>query len=201
MENSAGPGAIIERGESPKPLLEDATENDVVTLLNPLSVTFIGRVGVTRPATVPFAKEEEIQRNYGIAMRNQDHTGRVHIQNNVEIKAGQTINLLGSEAKVIIRQIVREVLQRNGKKLLLADPFAQREVEEQIVMGRRSVTSLMGTEPVSIQEQARNAVQESNEKEFPGLTGDAGQGDSGETERTPTPQRRSPGRPKKPVTD
>lgn len=187
----AGPGAIEETTVAPKSVLDGASEYEYVTILNPLSVDFYAKVAITRPVNAPLEvrddgsggqmtlSESDIQRNYGLNLRNKDHVGRVNIINRVHIPAGKTINLLGNEAQVVCRQIVNEILQREGKKLMLADPHQRRLVEDRIVLSRRSVNDLMdGSGPMAVQEQLQGAVDGLNakqemitdEQEFPELT-------------------------------
>lgn len=187
---AAGPGVEIDQGSAPKPVLEGASEYEYVTILNPLSVDFWGKVAITRPVNAPInisddgsggqmtLNEADVRRNYGLNLRNKDHIGRVNVINRVCIPAGQTINVLGSEAQVIVRQLVTEILSREGKKLMLADPFQRHEVEQRVVLSRRSVNDLMdGSGPMAVQEQLRGAVDKLNVEEkmidepaFPDLT-------------------------------
>lgn len=182
----AGPGAHEEQGENPKPLLEGSSSHEYVTILNPLSVDFIGMVGVSGKADVPFRisspttatrSESDIARNYGLELKNPSHTGRANVTNRVRIPSGQTIHLTGNEAQVVVRQLVTEILAREGKKLHLADPTARREVEERVVLSRRSVDDLLGHGPVSVDAQLAQAVNDLNtpqehqiEPEFPTLS-------------------------------
>lgn len=190
QSNAAGPGAFEEQQIAPKPVLEGANEYEYVTILNPLTVDFWGKVAVTRPVNAPIQisddgsggqmtlSEEDVRRNYGLNLRNKDHMGRVNVINRVCIPAGKTINILGSEAQVIVRQLVTEILARENKRLMLADPFQRHQVEQRIVLSRRSVNDLMdGSGPLAVQEQLQGVVDKLNitqeklvdEPEFPDL--------------------------------
>jgi hypothetical protein len=181
--NAAGPGSVQENDVAPRPLLEGVSEYQVVTILNPLSVDFIGKVGQSKPVSLPFEvrkdgytnpltrTEEDVTRNYGLNLKNPDHQARIPISSNVHIPSGRTINLQGNEAKVIVTQLVNEILQREGKKLFLADPTTRVEVERRIVMSIRSLEDVLGTVQ-SVQTQINeglNKVNEQDEPEFPGL--------------------------------
>lgn len=219
--NVAGPGAVVEETISPKPLLDGASEYEYVEIKNPLTVDFVGLVGVTRPANTPMrigdptnpqgvtASEEELRRTYGLNLRNNDFTGRVNIQNKITIPAGKTLRILGNEAQVILRQLVNEVMSRTGQKKLLADAAARRRTEEQLVISRGSVSELMGSRPQTIQEQLTNAIKEPDD-DFPGIKEDpsgsgAGGGQSSSspsgvadtTAEDSVPAKRPPGRPRK----
>lgn len=180
---AAGPGAVEESQVDVKPLLDGASEYEYVEILNPLSVPFIAKFAVTRPVRgevriVASSKtsqitetEADIRRNYGLDLRNKDHTGKANIVNKVTIQPHTTIRVLGNEAQVIVNQLVTEILQREGKKLHLADPTQRNIIEREIVRRRADVESLMGRTPLSVQEQLEAAVhQPEQEVEFPDVT-------------------------------
>lgn len=187
----AGPGAQEDIQIAPKPLLEGASEYEYVTILNPLSVDFYAKVAITRPANVPFEvgkdasggqvtmNESDVMRNYGLNLKNKDHMARVNVINRVHVPAGKTLNLLGNEAQVVCRQLVTEIMQREGKRLMLADPHQRNLVEQRIVLSRRSVNDILGAGPMMVQEQLSGAVDKLNTvedakyndtTEFPDLT-------------------------------
>lgn len=184
----AGPGAVEPQGIQPDSLLTGASEYEYVTVLNPLSVDFYGKVGVSRPVNVPFqvhkdqysqtvtSNESDVIRNYGLSLKNKDHPAQVNITNRILIPAGKTINLLGNEAQVVVKQLVDEIMQREKNSLLLADMFHRREVEERVVIARRSVNDFLGTGVKTVESQLREAVNELNkeevkedEREFPSI--------------------------------
>jgi hypothetical protein len=209
--SAAGPGAIEDQGIAPKPLLEGATAYEVVTVFNPLPVDFYGMVGQDKPVNLPFeirkdnvtnpisTTEADVKRNYGLDLKNRDHSARLPITNKVLIRSGATLNLFGNEAQVVVRQLVNEIMQREGKRLLLADPYQRSLVENKIVRSRRSTTEAIGGVD-SVTDQMRKGVDKLNEQEneaFPELrasepaTGFAeGSGNGGDTVK------RGPGRPK-----
>lgn len=185
----AGPGAIEDAQIAPNPLLQGASVYEYITLRNPLPVEFVGKVAITMPVNAPVRigqdnsggqvtlSESDVLRNYGLTLKNKDHTGRVNIVNRVHIPAGKTINLLGNEAQVVCFQLVSEIMQRAGQRLMLADPHARNVVEQQVIVGRSSVNDILdGKGPIAVQEQLRGAVDDLNNKqvvtdesEFPDL--------------------------------
>lgn len=181
---AVGPGAIIESGEAPKPLLEGATEMQVVTVYNPLPVPFTGQVGQSKAVSMPFQirtdgttqvvsrTEDAVKMNYGLNLKNPDHQARLPIVNRITIESGKTLNILGNEAQVVVRQLVNEIMQREGKRLLLADAFARREVEQRVVRDIRGINEALDM-PQSVQSQLRDSIaklnEADNEQEFPGL--------------------------------
>lgn len=176
-----GPGAQQDAATDVKPLLEGASEYEYVTILNPLTDDFAIRVAQDVPVNMPMdirsgtattQSASDVRNNYGLDLKNPDFQGRKHIENNTVIKAGGTINLKGSEAQVAVRQLVNEILQREGNKRLMADPSLRREVEERIVSGRGSMQDIMDGALKSPRTQIDEAIKQSNEVEhepFPGL--------------------------------
>ncbi len=216
-----GPGAVQEQAVDVKPLLDGASEFEYITIFNPLPDDFAVRVAQDIPVNMPFEirkdssgntsgitnTEHDARQVYGLNLKNPDFTGRKHIYNDMIIKAGQTINLKGNEAQVAVRQLVNEILQRNGSKRLMADPHLRREIEEQIVKNRGSVQELMDKSLQTTRSQIDEAVNRSNEVQdeanLPGSGEEAGQEDQGAGIETNSPAgddqviRRPVGRPKK----
>lgn len=170
----AGPGAIEDTGEAPKPMLEGATDYEVVELHNPLAVDFTGIVGITRAVNVPFeirrdgvtsvstTTEGDVARTYGLSLKNPDHKAQGHIQQRVVIPSGKTIRLQGAQAQVIVRQLVNEIMAREGNQLLMADGFARNQVEQQVILRRTGINEIMDA-PLDVQTQLSNAVDKLNE--------------------------------------
>lgn len=167
-----GPGAVQEEQADIKPALEGASEYEYITILNPLTDDFAVRVAQDVPINMPVEiraktglvqNEGDVTRAYGLNLKNPDHQARKHITNDMVIRAGQTINLKGDQAQVAVRQLVNEILQREGKGRLLADPTLRREVEERIIKSRGSVQDLMDDRLRSPQTQINDAIKQSNE--------------------------------------
>jgi len=202
-----GPGAVREQPKIAASSLDGATGQEYVTILNPLSDDFAVMVGQSRPVNLPFQirkdgntdvtsnTEQDVQRAYGITLKNRDHTGVTHITNTTIILSGQTKNFLGNEAQVAVRQLVNEIMQREGNQKLLSDPYLRKEVEDRIIIKRGTVNELMlGDNPISQQQQVIDALNRSNEVaheevQFPGLgntkVGEANGDRGGETSHTP----------------
>lgn len=170
----AGPGAIVDEGIAPAPLLDNTSEAEYVDVLNPLTVDFVGQFGVTRPtqASVTIGSEsdgrrlseEDASRRYGVPrLSNPDRTGRAQIVNRVRIPSGQTMRLMGNEAQVIVRQLVNEIMAREGKKLQLADKFARNLVEQRIIIHRGYIQDIMAQKPVTVSQQLQDAIKQNQE--------------------------------------
>lgn len=212
-----GPGAEQRVAENPKATLDGASEYEYVTLLNPLTDDFAVRVAQDVPVNLPFNigkdatgrvsqvtnTEQDAKQVYGLNLKNPDFQGRKHIVNDVVIKAGQTINLKGNEAQVAVRQLVNEILQREGNKRMLADPHVRLEVEGRIIQKRGSIQELMDgnvqTPRTQIDEAINQSNEVNNEPEFPGLSQEDSptNGEATDTANIPDSPAKTVGRPKK----
>lgn len=211
----AGPGSVQTNLIAPKPLLEGANDSELITIFNPLSVDFVGLIGVDKTIDAPFQirktvgaegvsmTESDVRSNYGLTLKNKDHMSRMSITNKVIIPSGKTYNLQGSAAKVVVHQLVNEIMQREGNNLKLADPNARHEVEERVIISRGSISDLLGNAPQTIQQQINNAVDKANEaqddqEEFPGVgTEETSSTSTDSGGNTRTSQKRAVGRPAK----
>lgn len=163
---AAGPGVSEDNGEDPKPMLQGFTEYEWVNVHNPLSVDFVGMFGITKPApgaskfnaTQLVRTQEDIGRMYGLNLDNPSHQSTTKIFNRAVIRAGQTVRMLGNEAQIIVRQLVNEILQREGFKNQLANAHLRRNTEERVVRGTGSIRDFHSVVPV--QEQLQSAVQD-----------------------------------------
>jgi len=210
-----GPGAAQQIDTDVQPLLNGASEYEYVTLLNPLTDDFAIRVAQDIPVNMPFQigkdtsgkvetltnSESDAKQIYGLSLKNKDFKGRKHITNDTIIPAGQTINLRGNDAQVAIRQLTNEILQREGKTRLMADPSLRNEVENRIIIARGSIEDILaGRNLQTVNSQIDQALKESNEvpdeQPFGGLTQTPAAGNGSRTASEPQ-ERRSPGRPKK----
>lgn len=202
-----GPGSIQDQVVQDEETLQGAGELDYVTIHNPLTDDFAIKVGQTKPVDVPFqirtdgktsvtsVSEAEVTRTYGIGLKNPDFQGRTTFGNTSVIKSGQSINMRGDDAQVAVRQLVNELLQREGKSLFLADPKTRRDAEARIIVARGSINDLMSNSMQSVQSQTDEALAKSNEvhseQEFPGVTSDqpveASEGSGSTTPTQPKP--------------
>lgn len=187
MPTTIGPGAVsnVEVAEY-EPVLNTATRDELVEILNPMTVGFVARVGVTKQAMTPVrinnpqglsTKTEADLAAKGIpGFRNPDlGGGKVHITNDVPIPAGGTIKQPGDVAQVIVKQLITAVISLRGDKLKIADPAARRAVEQEVIVSRRPMSDLFGaTGPISVEDQLKAAVdaanQDSGEPIFPEVT-------------------------------
>lgn len=216
-----GPGSVPQAATDVRPLLDGASEYEYVEVLNPLTDDFAVQVAQDIAVNAPFNiskdisgktaqmtnTEQDVRQIYGLGLKNPEFPAKKHISNSVIIKSGQTLRLKGSEAQVAVRQIVNELMQREGNARLLSDPTLRREAEQRVIQGRGSIQELMGaTSFVSPQQQATEAINRSNEVqneptvEFPELERpieeNAVRSGSAGTDNSPS-EKRSPGRPKK----
>lgn len=212
-----GPGAQVTETVEPGSLLDGASEYEYVTVLNPLTDDFMVLVAQDIPVSIPFqirkdasgktsfltSDEKDARQIYGLNLKNPEHQAKKYIANKTVIPAGTTVNFRGNEAQVVVRQLVNELLQREGNKRLLADPNVRRQAEQRIIQHRGNIQELMDGQMITPQAQALNAVNRSNEvinEPFPGLkqaTGVPGTGGNYTPSSDNAPDKRAPGRPKK----
>ncbi len=181
-----GPGSIPEaRVAEFEPTLNNATRDELVEILNPMTIDFIARVGVTKQGNMPVrinnpqglsTKTEADLAAKGIpGFRNPDlGGGKVHIANDVRIPAGQTIKQPGDVAQIIVKQLITAVISIRGNKLSIADPKTREDVEREVIINRRPMSELFGLGgPVSVEDQMQQAVEaanKGNETIFPEVT-------------------------------
>lgn len=205
-----GPGAAPQQVDDIRPLLEGATENEYITILNPLTDDFAVRVAqdvpvnmptIIRSATALVQNEGDVVRNYGMNLKGKDFVGKKHIVNDTIIKAGQTINLKGNEAQVAVKQLVNEILQREGNTRLSMDPNLRNEIEQRIIIHRGNVqdlmTEMLQTPRNQIDEAIRKSNEANNEQRPIESTSQSPEGSSNSGTESSTQERRAPGRPRK----
>lgn len=184
-----GPGAIDNSIERTGGSLDGVEDSEIITVHNPLSDDFAVRVGQSKPVNVPFPihqdnsgrtssvthTDRDATQMYGLNLKNPDFQGKQHFSTTMIIKAGESLNMFGSEAQIAVRQLTNELMQREGNTKLLADPELRREAESRIILKRSSVDSLMNGTLTSPNQQVRDALNKSNEvrnevePEFPDL--------------------------------
>lgn len=213
-----GPGAQRDIPTDVRPLLEGASEFEFITVLNPLTDDFAVRVGQDVAANMPFnigqdisgktaqttLTERDAAQTYGLSLKNPDFVGKKHITIDTVILSGQTKRFKGNEAQVAVRQLVNEIMQREGNIKPMSDPEARREVEDRIIVSRGSIQDLMDAQMQTPRSQADEAIRKSNEVQdaqpFSGLNRESGTevGTTSEVGGTDIVQqeRRGPGRPK-----
>jgi len=166
-----------------KSILEGITEHDVVTVHNPLSDKFVGKVARSVVTRRPGNPQQHTGNSTADAFLNGIQSGIVqgghqsmaHVQQTIEFKAGQTLRLPGDVARVVVRQIVKEMMQRSKQKKLMADPHAFMECERRVVLNHESMLSNLSVETVEerLQRQlnemnpTHNIKAEENEQAFP----------------------------------
>lgn len=185
-----GPGSVQAVATNVKPMLEGASEFEFITIHNPLTEDFVGRVGMDVPVNMPYQAQDqdgivlgeaEMAKTYGVGLRNRDFTGRKHIVNDITIKAGGTVNLKGNEAQVIVKQLVDAIIQLEGRTKMMPDPEVRKAVEEKVILRRGNVQELMDTNYITPSQQATAAVNKSNEvNNEEALTAGVGQAVSGQ---------------------
>lgn len=208
MPKVVGPGSIRQDQIAPSPSLEGATEFEYVTILNPLTDDFQVMVAQDIPVNMPFQlrsptslvqSERDVTSQYGLQLKNPDHTAHKYIYNQTIIPAGKTMNFKGNEAQVVVKQLVNEILQREGQRRLMADPTLRKQVEDRIIVSRGTVQDILdkgfSTPSQQIDEAMSKLNEVSTDEPFPGLNqtieanapgiGTIGDSNSTQVERTP----------------
>jgi len=169
---SVGVGTISEDQTNPEATLNGASEYEYITLVNPLPFDFKGKVAQSRPVSAPIrivngrekGVDEASLRAAGLDLRNADHPSNAHVTNIIVIKSGQTINLRGDEAQVIARQLVNEVMGYENKTLQIGAPTYRKEVEDRVIIGRKSIDDLLGDSYRTKSELVDDALAQKNEE-------------------------------------
>lgn len=196
-----GPGSDLDEIVAPPSKLDGITEFDYVEVFNPLSGDYPAKVAVSKSTKVPFKvdapttgvqNESDIANKYGLSMRNADHPSLQHVAQKVVLKSGKITRLPGNEARVVVSQLVNEILQREGKRNALADPVQRRSVEDRVIQKVGSIQDFMDQAPQTVREQLNTALERADEQD---------QGVAAEVDTVGQSDRRGPGRPKKTETD
>lgn len=209
--NGVGPGAVTEADINIKPLLDSLPASKYVEILNPLSEAFFAKVSSSVPIEAPVRivtspdtptdtrTEGDLARNYGLSgFKNPDHQSLGHIAQTVKINPGSTIRLPAAEAKVVIRQLVNEVMAREKRQLFMADPTARNEVEQRLVIHIGDQNEFYGAPSIDVRKELNKDLEAVNEPEFPAATQEFTGEDSGSQPETGQPEHRSKrGRPPK----
>lgn len=118
-----------------KSILQNVNELDIIEVHNPLSEDFTGEVA---RSVVVASNSQVISEKYGIA-KNPLHQPQQHVVQKVVIKSGQTLRLPGDVAKVVVDQLVRKIMMKEGNTKLMADAHAFMEVERRVVINHSKV--------------------------------------------------------------
>lgn len=167
-----------------KLLLAKVTEYDVVEIHNPLTDDFVGKVARTYAHRKNDPVYAHAKQQYGIDLNNPQHTSKKHVQQTITIPSGKSLKLPGDVAKVIINQLVKEMMQREGFKRQMADPDARRTFEERVVVNKEKLdfSDDIETAEEKLDRQIRELneepekVEETDEEAFPGTREEADSG-------------------------
>lgn len=224
-----GPGLQQERTTVGHSAIEGYDDYRFVEIFNPLPGDFHARVGMTKQIPAKRAKvnigsgdeleqwsevttEKDVRREYGIDLRNKmQDNGKMHIRQDVVIRAGETKKFFGGEAQVIVMQMVTAIIQVEGGSI--ADSNLRETIEGRIIRSTGDIRQTMTSIPQSERDQLKVALDQMNdiatvetneastsgEIEFAELAG-ATSGDSGQgnqSQPAPDESRKRIGRPPK----
>lgn len=195
----------------PKSILEHIGEHDVVTVHNPMSDDFTWPVAtsvVARPNRsanqTGNSGADAFMSGLNSGIDAGGHVSMMHTSYPIEVKSGQTMRMPGDIAKVFVRHLVKEMMQRMGDKKRMADPHAVMEYERKVVLNHKSMLDNLSLETaeekVTRQLAELNAtdkveVEQESEQAFPEIGADTGAVAPGGEEPS-EPARRGPGRPR-----
>jgi hypothetical protein len=179
---AVGPGTLKQEDNAPRPMLEGMDEYYFADIHNPLSDDFVVQFASTMPTRSPVTivpsrqgekpwAEDELKNRAGVDLRNPHNPiqGRQHLISTRMIKSGETVRLLGLEAQKACKQIVDEIMQRDGQALMLGNLFARHAVEQQVVKNTGNVRDEY-SRPTNEPFPAANPVIEKTANEFPEVT-------------------------------
>lgn len=116
--------------EENKSLVDGFTEYDIVEVFNPLSVDFEATVA-TSVVNPNAGIDKTIER---IGLRSNSHPAMSHVQNTVVIPSGQSKKMPGHVARVVVTQLVNEIMQQQGAVKQMGDKALRIPYEEMVVM-------------------------------------------------------------------
>ncbi len=117
--------------------LDGLDVDSVVTLRNTLNVPFrvlFGRTVVAPPRESEADRQKRLRMTeLGVPTAKQGGTVD-HVQDTVTIPAGQTMRLPGNIAQIAVRQMVTWILQARNQRKKVADVYARRMVEDELIV-------------------------------------------------------------------
>jgi hypothetical protein len=174
-----------------KSLVDAFTEYDIVEVFNPLSRDFEGQVA-TSVVNPNAGVDKTIER---MGLRNANHQSQSHVVNKVVIPSGQSKKMPGHVARVVVTQLVNELMQLEGAVKQMGDKTLRIAFEEKVIMDsakfqqsediitaeerfQRQLNELNKTEELEVtQDEQPFAAQTTNPQPAPS-TGKAGTGRS-----------------------
>jgi len=116
--------------EENKSLVDTFTEYDIVEVFNPLSVDFEAKVAssVVNPNA---GVDKTIDR---LGLRNASHPSQSHVVNKVVIPSGQSKKMPGHVARVVVTQLVNEIMQQQGAVKQMGDKALRIPFEEMVII-------------------------------------------------------------------
>lgn len=129
--------------------LKKIGEFDVVTVHNPLSDDWTGKVARSVPAVLAEGPVEQIAREkYGVTLTNPNSSTLKHVNQTVSIKSGQSLRIPGPLARVLVTQLVKEMMQREGKVRGIANPDVFQKYVDRVVVDQSSMLGEVSSESI-----------------------------------------------------
>lgn len=124
-----------------KATLDGFGADRIVAVFNPLSVPFRAKFARSVTQSPQMSQQDRRMAELGVPV-SKDGAPQAHMSQYLVIEAGQTINLPGDVAQVVVRQLVNTILMRRNagtKSYMLADPKARQDVEQEVIVNFNSV--------------------------------------------------------------
>jgi hypothetical protein len=116
--------------EENKSLVDSFTEYDIVEVFNPLGRDFEAKVA-TSVINPDAGVDKTIER---LGLRNNSHPAQNHVVNTVVIPSGQSKKMPGHVARVVVTQLVNEVMQLEGAVKQMGDKVLRIPYEEKVIV-------------------------------------------------------------------
>ena len=113
-----------------KSLVDTFTEYDIVEVFNPLSTDFEAKVA-TSVVNPNAGVDKTIER---LGLRSNSHPAMSHVVNTVVIPTGQSKKMPGHVARVVVTQLVNEMMQKEGAIKQMGDKALRLPFEERVVL-------------------------------------------------------------------
>ena len=105
-----------------KTLVSGLTEYDIVEVFNPLRDDFTATVARSYAHNAPDPTYQHARSQYNVELKNNAHSGKKHVKQTITLPSGKSLKMPGDVARVVVTQLVKEIMQREGFKRQMADP-------------------------------------------------------------------------------
>lgn len=148
--------------DEPTSIAQNFRQHHVVQVHNPLSDDFRWTVARSVVLADPANVDPHVK---ALNLRNDAHPTIKHVVQPITLLSGETKKLPGDVAKVIVKHLVDEIMNREGHKTNVGDKHLRQEVEERVVINFRDLRSQLSTQ--SVEEQLEQQIRDLNKEDDP----------------------------------